>query len=146
MPTGNTSGVSHRLDSAALNRILRGPHSAVAYELIRRGQKVEARAKRLCPVDQGRLRNSIRTEIVTQGRALTPMLVRVGAGVHYARWVHDGTGLYGPHQKRIKPLRAKVLVWQTGKGKRKNAVFARSTKGMKGRPFLAKALKEAFKG
>lgn len=35
----------------------------------------------------------------------------------YAKWVHDGTGLYGPHKKRIVPRSKKALAFKY-KGKK----------------------------
>jgi hypothetical protein len=73
--------------------------------------------------------------------------VQIGTDVKYARWVHDGTGLYGPRQARIYPRNGKYLVFTPRKAnglyiKRSNrtTVFARSTRGMRGRPFLREAL------
>lgn len=59
-------------------------------QLIRKtGFSIEARAKTLCPVDTGRLRNSITTRI--DG----PLKVTVGTNVEYAQYQEFGTR----HQK-----------------------------------------------
>jgi len=55
------------------------------------------------------------------------------AGVDYASYVHDGTGLYGPNKARIVPKTKKALNIP-GIGVR------RSVKGFKGRPFFDLAL------
>lgn len=47
--------------------------------------KVEAEAKKLCPVDTGRLRASITTQ------RLGPLTYGVGTGVEYAPYVEFGT-------------------------------------------------------
>ena len=131
-----------RIDGAALQRLLRSPTGPVARELLRRGEKVVSRAKSLCPVASGRLRNSITPELVET--SVGPV-VRVGTNVEYARFVHDGTGIYGPRAQRIEPTRTKVFKW---KAKGAGAAFANddgyviasSTAGMRGVPFLRDAL------
>jgi hypothetical protein len=86
-----------RLDSAAINRLLRSPQGDVAKDLIRRGQRVSNRAKqnlrgagepRLKAFDTGALTNSIAQEfLVVDGDPV----VRVGANTYYALWIHEGT-------------------------------------------------------
>jgi len=51
----------------------------------------------------------------------------------YAEWVHDGTGLYGPHKTKIVPTTKKALFWPGARHP------VRSTKGMRGNPFVRKA-------
>ena len=73
-------------------------------------------------------------------------------------WLDQGTGLYGPLHQRITPKAAKALRWatggasslrQTGRPRAGRAgagagwVFARSVKGMKPRPFIARSLRSA---
>lgn len=88
--------------------------------------------------------------------------VEVGTNLKYARYVEEGTGLYGPKGSRIYPKGGKVLAWpvtgaSTGgkliamglarrKGKVVNSpaknvsmIFARSTKGMPGWQYMKKA-------
>lgn len=64
----------------------------------------------------------------------------VGTNVRYARFIHDGTGLYGPRKRLIRPVRAKALRWV---GRDGNVVFARSSRGIRPRPFLRDALEAA---
>jgi hypothetical protein len=118
----------------------------VAKDLLRRGLKVESRAKRLISgatghpkrVDTGHLRSSIRTQL----RSVHPItVVRVGTNVRYARWVHDGTGLYGPRRRLIRPRRGKVLVF-TPRGSTQQ-VFTRYVRGMRRNEFLRDALSAA---
>lgn len=49
--------------------------------------------------------------------------IQVGTNLHYARYVEEGTGVYGPKGTPIKPKQAKILAWKSvgkplsGKGK-----------------------------
>lgn len=131
--------ITQDVDDATLQRILHSRGGQVARDMYRRGRRVEGYAKRLVNVDTGRLRASIHTE---QKRFGDVWGVRVGSDVAYARYVHDGTGLYGPRHVRIVPRNAKVLRWTTRGGKN---VFARSTIGSKPNPFLRDALVAAHR-
>ena len=51
----------------------------------------------------------------------------------YAGYVHEGTGLYGPHKTKIVPKSKQALFWPGASHP------VRSVRGMKGRPFVAKA-------
>jgi HK97 gp10 family phage protein len=65
------------------------PGGQVHNEVQRRAVKVERAAKRLCPVDTGRLRSSItHSEPERRGDVL---VVRIGTNVEYARFVELGT-------------------------------------------------------
>lgn len=151
-----------RYDSAALNDLLRSPRGPVAGDLLRRGRAVESRAKVLAPVDRGRLRSSITHELVT---VRGDLVVRVGSNVAYARFVHEGTGIYGPKGQPIRPVRARVLSWpsrpttsrrrtrtgrivttraQAGKrGRPEDRAFAMQVRGSPPRRYLANALPAA---
>lgn len=75
------------LNHGAIHELLEGPDGLVAKDLLRRTIQVEGAAKRLCPVDTGRLRSSISHEL-----ALDSGLVgRVGTNVEYAPFVELGT-------------------------------------------------------
>lgn len=121
----------------------------------RYGRQVQNAARRRCPVDEGRLRSSIDYTVTTTGGKVR---MTCGSPLAYARWVHDGTGIYGPHATPIVPVSAKALKFEArglrpgrrgptrapkGKG---TLVFAKSVKGMEGRPFLTDALEEVFPG
>lgn len=114
-------------------------------DLYRRGLRVQARARVLLSgtaghpkrVDTGRLRSSVQVQL----RALAGSpVVRVGTNVRYARWVHDGTGIYGPRHRPIKPKRAKALRFKGRRFGKSGWVYARQVKGMKSNPFLEDAL------
>lgn len=136
---------THRLDLSAVRVLLTSPHGGVAQDMLRRGLLVETQAKRNLGgidgpkrIDTGRLRASINTQLITRDGA--PAAV-VGTNVFYARFVHDGTGLYGPRHAVIKPKRRKFLRYrsrQTGKW-----TFARQVRGSRGNPFLLNALPAA---
>lgn len=77
-----------RLDQAALDLLLEGPSSDVARHLSEVAVRVERRAKRLCPVDTGRLRSSITHALFVEDGDLT---AHVGTDVEYAAYVELGT-------------------------------------------------------
>lgn len=116
----------------------------------RRGQRVLNAARRLCPVDEGRLRASLAMEMRQQTEG---PVVRVGSNLKYAIYVHEGTGVYagrGP----IRPKSGKYLRWpaknNSGSGRRRyksgrtsRYVFAKQVRGIPSRPFLRDALPAA---
>jgi hypothetical protein len=136
---------SQRLDLAALNRLLTSPQGGVVRDLLRRGLLVETQAKRNLAgvggpkrIDTGRLRSSINTQAVSRNGA--PAVI-VGTNVFYAMWVHDGTGIFGPHGQPIRPRRAKRLRFRP-QGQRRY-VYAKQVVGMKKNEFLRNALPAA---
>lgn len=93
-------------------------------------------ARRRCPVDDGTLRASIRSMVSRRGGEVVG---EVYSDLEYAAYVHEGTGIYGPSHRPIRPVRARVLSWQqSGAGR----VFAREVRGQRTQPFLAEALDE----
>lgn len=139
------SRVWHEPNPAAIRAMLTGPDGAVARDMMRRGLKVETRAKRNLAggpsgprrIDTGRLRSSITTRMVTVGGAPA---VRVGTNVRYAILVHEGTGVWGPTGQPIRPRRARVLVFTNRAGQ---TVVARQVRGMEPNRFLSEALAAA---
>lgn len=132
------------LNNAAIAELLHGPTGAVAKDLLKRGIRVQTRARRNLGgttgsgpkrVNHGLLRASVATQLGTYGADLS---MRVGTNVYYARWVHDGTGIYGPHGTPIVPRHAQALkfFWK----KIGSTVYAKSVKGMRPNPFLKEAL------
>lgn len=128
--------VVQHLNDRALSQLLESPQGGVGRELYRRGTRVQARARQLCPVDTGRLRSSITVEITSSRNRLA---CRVGTNVRYARLVHDGTGIYGPRSRPITPTHASVLAFTPRGGD--TMVFASSVRGSPAVPFLQDALK-----
>lgn len=137
--------ISHRLDPAAVRQLVSNPQGGVFRDLIRRGLLVETQAKRNLGgiggprrIDTGRLRASGHTQVVmSEGQ---PAVI-VAFPVRYSRWVHDGTGLYGPRRTLIKPKHATRLRFKP-RGSRRY-VYAKAVKGMKPNRFLLNALKAA---
>lgn len=127
---------------------------AQAKDLLRRGLKVQARARELLGgtgpdhprrVDTGDLRSSIQVQLRDAGGVA---VVRIGSNRKIARWVHDGTGLYGPRREKIVPRTARALVFSSTKyghksGRYRGKVVVRSVKGMRRNRFLRDALPAA---
>lgn len=136
--------VTHKLNHAEIQRILTSPSGPVAKALLVRGYRVQAQARKNLGggtsgpkrVDTGKLRTSISVELRRKGTAT--LTVRVGTNVEYAIWVHDGTGIYGPMHRPIKPVSHRYLRFKP-KGSAKY-VYAQSVKGMRPNPFLANAI------
>lgn len=125
------------LNQQELKALLTSPGGGVAQDILRRSRRVENRAKQLCPVNTGRLRASVTHELRTD--AGVPV-GRIGTNVKYAMYVHEGTGLFGPKKKLIRPKTARALRWRTRGG---SVVYARFSRGSKPRPFLREALTAA---
>lgn len=128
--------VTVQFDAVAIHRLLHDVDGPVMRSVYRRGKRVEVAAKRGCPVDQGRLRSSITTQFHHAGNVT---VVRVGTDVAYARFVHDGTGLYGPRGVVIRPRSARILRFEVGG----DVAYARFVRGVRGRPFITDALPAA---
>lgn len=77
-----------RIDRAALGQLLASPTGAVAKDLERRALSIEGAAKRLCPVDTGRLRSSITHAL---GVDVQGLKADIGSDVEYAVYVELGT-------------------------------------------------------
>lgn len=140
--------VTVKLNRAGLQQLLASPNGLVAADMAARCRRVVNRAKVLCPVDRGRLRSSITFEIVAGGGTIRG---RVGTNVSYALAVHDGTGIYGPKGRPIRPVNKSILRFpvrgMTSAATRSQTptgfVFAREVKGSPPRPFLRNALPAA---
>lgn len=72
-----------------IDRLLHQPGSDVGQKLYTLGLQTESAAKRLCPVDTGRLRSTITTTNPAQ-RGGSELFVRIGSNVKYALFVHEG--------------------------------------------------------
>ena len=131
------------MNSSAVHALLSSPQGGVAKDMLRRGLGVESAAKRNLGsnpkrVDTGRLRASISTVMIMRDGH---PVVRVGTSVKYGRFVHDGTGIFGPYSTVIRPKNKKAMRWRSKKTG--HYVFAKYTIGMRPNPFLKNALKAA---
>jgi bacteriophage HK97-gp10 putative tail-component len=135
--------IVNEMNFAAVQQLLTGTNGAVYRDMLRRGLKVETRAKAELQsnpsrVDTGRLRGSIRARMIQLDGV---PVCRVGTNVEYALFVHDGTGLYGPNHRYIVPVNKSVLRWKTkGSGGKNGYTFAKRSSGMRPNPFLKNAL------
>jgi HK97 gp10 family phage protein len=77
-----------RFDRTALVALLSNPNGEIGRDLQRRALRIEAAAKRLCPVDTGRLRASITHELGRDGQG---MFALVGTNIDYAIYQEFGT-------------------------------------------------------
>jgi len=94
--------------------------------------EVEARAIKYAPVKKSNLANSGTSDVNEDG---TIGVIKFTAP--YAGYVHEGTGLYGPHKTKIVPKKKKYLYWPGA------AHPVRAVKGMHGNPFLIRAAEES---
>lgn len=136
----------HRVNQRRLQQLLRGPNGAVATDLLRRGARVVNRAKLLLTgrgsrhparVDTGRLRSDVGVRLIYVRRS---PVARVGTGIRYSIWIHDGTGIYGPRRTRIVPRTKRALSFRVAGGGR---VTVRSVRGIRPNNFLSAALEAA---
>lgn len=130
---------SVRIDihGSVLNRLLRSPNGPVARDMLKRGKKVQAAARRRVNSRTGDLARSIDVSIVISGGAAG---VKIGSDLYYARFVHDGTGIYGPSHRPIRPSRRGGALAFTGRG---GQVVVASSSGQRGTHFLRNALRAA---
>jgi hypothetical protein len=141
------SNVRNEFHQDRLQALLRDPNGGLARDLLRRGIRVQSQARRNLSggggypkrVDTGLVRSSIYVRPVTSGGLPA---TQIGTGVKYARYVHDGTGIYGPRGAPIRPRRPGGYLVFTPKGGR-GKVFARQVRGMQPNPFLKNALSAA---
>lgn len=140
--------VKQVVNGLAMQQLLKGSSGPLARQLLRRGIRVQTQAKLNLGggtgsgpqrVDTGLLRASISVQLTTWGAG--DLAVRIGTNVHYALWIHEGTGIYGPHRTRIVPRRARYLRFKA-KGMDRY-IYRKSVKGIKPNRFLVKALPAA---
>lgn len=97
------------------------------------GTKLQGILKENSPVDKGHLYGA-------WSKKQSKNIVTITNSAKYARYVNEGTGVYG-RGSPIKPVNAKILHWQ----KNGTDFFAHSVKGQKGKKFVEKSFKE-FEG
>lgn len=122
-------------DSEKFGKIISRAKDCVALALKYTAECVWSEVRKRAPVDHGRLAGSFALEKIDD------LAWRVFTNVHYALFVHEGTGIYGPEKHRIVPRRAKFLSFHWKKVGRH--VRFRSVRGMPGRPYAEKSIEYA---
>lgn len=139
--------------------IQRPPQRATAYNVIRSersralqdaGRYIRAKAAKYPPKSNsssyrrtGTLGRSITVGKVQESTGYS--YVEVGTNLHYARYVEEGTGIYGPKNAKIVPKTAKALAWRS-MGKRTGPGALLIASGMKRRKgkFAANKAKDVY--
>ncbi len=138
-----TVTIRHKVNQQKLRAMLASPNGGVAKTMLKRALRVQSKARQNLSrppqrIDTGALRADIQIEpFIYEGYPA----FRIGTNKKYARFVHDGTGIFGPEHHYIVPRHGKFLVF-TPKGELV-AVFAKKVKGMEPNPFLKDALPAA---
>jgi hypothetical protein len=146
-----TASVRWQINRAALTPRALGQVEGLTSGIRRRCDRVRNQAVRNCPADTGLLRSSLTVEVTVTDAG---PVGRIGTNLPYGRYVHDGTGVFGPKGRPIRPVRARFLRWpvtnnayrETGGRRRYKGgstaryAFAKQVRGVKGRPFLRDAL------
>ncbi|WP_210154844.1 hypothetical protein [Microbispora oryzae] len=135
------------INQAEYRRLTQSPAGPVVRQAERIGRRTVNGAKRNVRVDDGHLRSTIsHTVAVLPGR----VLMRAGSPLDYGLYLHEGTGIYGPKHRVIRPVQAKALRFEvkeavgkvSAKGRRP-VVFALYVRGVKGDKWLVRAFKDA---
>lgn len=100
-------GVSITINQEALDRILKHAKDSLSRAMKYAATDVWGNIRRLAPTDTGRLAGSFELEQVDE------LSWRIFTNVHYALYVHEGTGIHGPEGRpiEIRPVRKKALYW-----------------------------------
>lgn len=106
----------------------------VTREVVRAGNRAlvryQATARQGAPVDKGQLRSSIMVSpMYDWGDRIEGA---VGTGVRHAIYQEQGTGIYGPAKRPIRPTTKPVLAWQ----KNGQWHFAKQVKGVRPKWFM----------
>lgn len=130
------AGVSFSPNRAAIRELLVGNSGPVAKDLALKAQRIANAAKRRCPADTGRLRQSIRWQVRSEGKTITAL---IGTDVAYAIFVHEGTKPHWPPLKAMQPW-AKRHGFPEGNAGAYLVAGKIAAQGTKARPFLKEAL------
>lgn len=139
-----------RINAEAVDALLRGRSGPVVRHVEDICNQVRNEAVRNVKRDTGALAASIESTVNVYGRLIVG---RVGSSLHYARYIHEGTGIYGPKKEPIRPVTAKALRFKPGRmigplpagkvgtspEKRGDWIFAASVRGVPPHPFLVEA-------
>lgn len=127
---------------AEVDRVVRDLHGEPFRQAMRQATLiVEAGAKRYAPVDTGRLRASITSEVRLENNAVLGV---VGSNVVYAPYMELGTGTY-VGRPRYFPPPAALETWAKRHGFASGYMVARAiykAGGLKPRRFLQRAFEE----
>lgn len=106
--------------------------------------EIEATARELAPEDTGELkahpvdRRDLKRRVQGPGGLVVKSEISVPKVPVYAKWVHDGTGIYGPHGTPIVPRKSPFMRFQIdGKWFAKKSV-----QGQQPQPYLKEAVEE----
>lgn len=124
------------IHNSFMQRLLRSPAGPVAKNMLTRGRRVRDAARRNVNSRTGALASSIEVSIDTSGGVTG---ARIGTSLFYAKYVHDGTGIYGPSGQPIRPRSKKVLQFDGSRGE----TFTPYSRGQRGTKFLERALRAA---
>jgi len=124
---------------AGLRNVTTAPTGPVGGTIYQRGRRVQLKAQQLAPVRTGDLRSLITLEFSANVQGVP--VATIASNAHYSRYVHDGTGIFGPRRVPIRPVRGRYLRF-TARGGR--VVFARQVRGQPAKPFLRDALDAAL--
>lgn len=105
MTTVRIAGFRVELNNNAVWQTLQGDDGPVAADILRRTIRVESAAKRLCPVDTGRLRASITHGLARDDAGIFGW---VGTDVEYAPYVELGTSRMAA-RPYLRPALAEAL-------------------------------------
>ncbi|UJF36633.1 HK97 gp10 family phage protein [Paenibacillus hexagrammi] len=95
---------------------------------------IKADLKKQVPVKTGNLRSSVRYELKDGYEKDASFF-----SVDYGKWIDEGTGVYGPSGKRIRPATKKAMYWKA------ENKFMSSIAGIKPRKFTQKTFRGALR-
>jgi len=129
--------VEWHFNDVELERLLRDRNGPVGRMVRRVADRTASLARSYAPVDSGRLRASIRVKFRAGEREVKAW---VYTNLDHGLYVHEGTGIYGPRGRPIRPRRGRFLVFPGEDGR---LVFAREVRGQRPQRFLLRALENA---
>jgi hypothetical protein len=144
----------HVFNTQQLKYIYSSPTGPMARHLLKQGIRVQSAARKNLNggvsgprrINTGLLRSTLSTQLGVDADGL---VVRVGSKLKYVIFVHEGTGIYGPKRRVIRPKAGKYLVFvskksKIKKGKWKGKVVVPYVKGIKPNKFLTTALNDVI--
>lgn len=140
--------IEFELDEPAVRRLLQSPDGDVARAVRQLADRTANLARGMAPVDSGALRASIRVEVRYSSAEVKAW---VYTPLEYGLYVHEGTGIYGPLGRPIRPKRGQFLVFEARNARttapgRGRLVFAREVRGQRPQRYLLEALRTAAGG